>query len=93
MAGLAAAFCVALSLALAGPAAAQQGILLRDPAVCGGSDSAFSEAASKNAESLTSAQGFAALPVLTGVAVGYLMITLPAGISLGVLERKVAIAR
>jgi glutamate transport system permease protein len=44
-------------------------------------------------ESLTSAQGFAALPVLTGVAVGYLLITLPAGFGLGVLERKVAIAR
>jgi glutamate transport system permease protein len=44
-------------------------------------------------ESLTSAQGYAALPVLTGVAIGYLMITLPAGLGLGVLERKVAIAR
>ena len=44
-------------------------------------------------ESLTSAQGFAALPVLTGVAIGYLLITLPAGVSLGVLERRVAIAR
>jgi glutamate transport system permease protein len=44
-------------------------------------------------ESLTSAQGFAALPVLSGVAIGYLMITLPAGLGLGILERKVAIAR
>ena len=44
-------------------------------------------------ESLTSAQGYAALPVLTGVALGYLLITLPAGVSLGMLERKVAIAR
>ena len=44
-------------------------------------------------ESLTSAQGYAALPVLTGVAIGYLLITLPAGVSLGMLERKVAIAR
>jgi len=44
-------------------------------------------------ESLTSAQGYAALPVLTGVAIGYLLITLPAGVSLGVLERKLAIAR
>jgi glutamate transport system permease protein len=44
-------------------------------------------------ESLTSAQGYPALPVLTGVAVGYLMITLPAGLSLGFLERKLAIAR
>ncbi len=42
---------------------------------------------------LTSAQGYAALPVLTGVAIGYLCITLPAsGVLLG-LERKVAIAR
>jgi glutamate transport system permease protein len=31
--------------------------------------------------------------VLTGVAIGYLMITLPAGAALGMLERKVAIAR
>jgi glutamate transport system permease protein len=44
-------------------------------------------------ESLTSAQGYAALPVLTGVAVGYLVITLPAGGLLALLERKVAIVR
>jgi glutamate transport system permease protein len=43
--------------------------------------------------SLTSAQGYAALPVLTGVAVGYLCITLPAGALLAVIERKVAIVR
>lgn len=42
---------------------------------------------------LTSARGYAALPVLTGVAIGYLLITLPAGALLGVIERKVAIAR
>jgi glutamate transport system permease protein len=42
---------------------------------------------------LTSAQGYAALPVLTGVVIGYLAITLPAGFGLGVIERKVAIAR
>lgn len=42
---------------------------------------------------LTSAQGYAALPVLTGVVLGYLAITLPAGFGLGVIERKVAIAR
>ncbi len=42
---------------------------------------------------LTSAQGFAALPVLTGVALGYLAITIPAGIVLAVLERKLAVAR
>jgi glutamate transport system permease protein len=44
-------------------------------------------------QNLTSAQGYAALPVLTGVVVGYLAITLPAGAALGVIERKVAIAR
>jgi glutamate transport system permease protein len=44
-------------------------------------------------ESLTSAQGYAALPVLTGVAVGYLLITLPAGGLLAILERKAAIVR
>jgi glutamate transport system permease protein len=43
--------------------------------------------------SLTSAQGYAALPVLTGVAIGYLMITLPAGGLLAAIERKVAIVR
>ncbi len=43
--------------------------------------------------SLTSAQGYAALPVFTGVAVGYLLITLPAGAFLAGLERKVAIVR
>lgn len=42
---------------------------------------------------LTSAQGYAAFPVLTGVAIGYLCITIPAGLLLGVIERKVAIAR
>jgi glutamate transport system permease protein len=42
---------------------------------------------------LSSAQGYAALPVLTGVAIGYLCITLPAGGLLAVIERKVAIAR
>jgi len=42
---------------------------------------------------LTSAQGYAVLPVLLGVLIGYLAITLPAGALLGLLERKVAIAR
>lgn len=42
---------------------------------------------------LTSAQGYAVLPVLLGVLIGYLAITLPAGALLGVLERKAAIAR
>ncbi len=42
---------------------------------------------------LSSAQGYATLPVLTGVAIAYLMITLPAGAILAGIERKVAIAR
>lgn len=42
---------------------------------------------------LTGAQGYATLPVLTGVAIGYLCITLPAGLILAGLERTVAIAR
>lgn len=42
---------------------------------------------------LTSAQGYPALPVLTGVALGYLLITIPAGLLLGVIERRVAILR
>jgi glutamate transport system permease protein len=44
-------------------------------------------------KSLSSAQGYDALPVLTGVAIAYLCITLPAGAILAVLERRVAIAR
>ncbi len=44
-------------------------------------------------KNLSSAQGYATLPVLTGVAVGYLMITLPAGAILAGIERKVAILR
>lgn len=43
--------------------------------------------------SLTSAQGYDYIPVLLGVAAGYLVITLTAGALLGVLERKVAIVR
>lgn len=43
--------------------------------------------------SLTGAQGLAALPVLTGVVLGYLAITIPAGLGLGVLERKVTVVR
>jgi glutamate transport system permease protein len=44
-------------------------------------------------KNLTSAQGYDALPILTGVAVGYLCITLPAGAILALIERKVAIVR
>lgn len=42
---------------------------------------------------LTSAQGLDLIPVLLGVAAGYLLITIPAGMVLGVLERRVAVAR
>lgn len=42
---------------------------------------------------LSSAQGLAALPVFTGVALGFLCITIPAGLLLGVIERRVAITR
>jgi glutamate transport system permease protein len=42
---------------------------------------------------LTSAQGFAYIPVLTGVAIGYLVITLTGGALLAVIERRVAITR
>jgi glutamate transport system permease protein len=42
---------------------------------------------------LTGAQGYAALPSFGGVAIGYLIITIPAGVLLGVLERRVAILR
>jgi len=44
-------------------------------------------------KTLTSARGYEFIPVLTGVAVGYLVITLSAAAVLGVLERRVAIAR
>ncbi|GAA4682759.1 amino acid ABC transporter permease [Nocardioides nanhaiensis] len=42
---------------------------------------------------LSSAQGYDALPVFTGVAVGYLVITLTASALLALAERKVAIVR
>jgi glutamate transport system permease protein len=44
-------------------------------------------------QTLTGAQGYGALPVLLGVTVGYLILTLPAGALVSVVERKVAIAR
>ena len=43
--------------------------------------------------SLTSAQGYAATWVFAGIAVGYLCITIPAGLLLQVLERKTVILR
>lgn len=42
---------------------------------------------------LVSARGLPLIPVLLGVAAGYLIITLSAGALLAVLERKVAVAR
>lgn len=44
-------------------------------------------------ETLTSGRGYATVPVVIGVALGYLAITLPAGALLGLLERRVAIVR
>ncbi|GAB2680489.1 amino acid ABC transporter permease [Thalassiella azotivora] len=44
-------------------------------------------------QTLTSARGYETLPVITGALIGYLLITLPAGALLQVIERKVAIAR
>ncbi|MGY2067411.1 amino acid ABC transporter permease [Blastococcus sp. SYSU DS0619] len=44
-------------------------------------------------QTLTSARGFETLPIFIGVAIGFLLITLPAGAILQVIERKVAIAR
>ena len=44
-------------------------------------------------KNLSSAQGYDPVPVLTGVAVGYLAITLTAGLILALIERRVAIAR
>jgi glutamate transport system permease protein len=42
---------------------------------------------------LTGSGGFAVIPVLIGVALGYLVLTIPAGLLLGLAERKVAIKR
>ena len=44
-------------------------------------------------QTLTSARGLETLPVFLGIAFFYLMITLPAGAILQVIERRVAIAR
>jgi glutamate transport system permease protein len=42
---------------------------------------------------LVSARGLSLIPILLGTAVGYLLLTIPAGIGLGFLERKLAVAR
>jgi amine acid ABC transporter, permease protein, 3-TM region, His/Glu/Gln/Arg/opine family len=46
-----------------------------------------------NGTQLTSAQGYSPAGTLTGVLLGYLVITIPAGILLGRLEKKLAVAR
>lgn len=45
------------------------------------------------AKGLSSAQGYEALPVFTGAAIGYLCITIPAALVMLYLEKKVAIVR
>lgn len=45
------------------------------------------------ADTLTASQGLAALPVLTGVVIGYLIIIIPTGLLFGWVERKGAIAK
>lgn len=45
------------------------------------------------ADTLTSSQGLAALPVLTGVVIGYLIIIFPTGLLFGWIERKGAIVQ
>lgn len=42
---------------------------------------------------LTSGQGYAFLPTITGMAIGYLVITLSASILLSIAERRLAVAR
>jgi len=44
-------------------------------------------------DTLTSARGYAALPVLLGVLVGFWILTLPTGALLAVVERRTAVAR
>lgn len=44
-------------------------------------------------DTLTSAKGYAAAPVLIGVLVGFWLLTLPTGFLAGVLERRTAVVR
>lgn len=44
-------------------------------------------------DALTGAQGYAVIPVLTGVLIGFWLLTLPTGALLGYVERRVAVAR
>lgn len=48
---------------------------------------------SANGQSLTSAQGYAALPVLTGVVIFFWLLTVPAGLLLSLVERRTAVLR
>jgi len=48
---------------------------------------------SANGQSLTSAQGYAALPVLTGVVVFFWFLTVPSGLLLAAVERRTAVLR
>lgn len=44
-------------------------------------------------EARLTASGYSALSSLTGVAIAYLVITIPAGLALGVIERKIEVKR
>ena len=44
-------------------------------------------------DAANSALGYSALSSLTGVAVAYLVITIPAGLALGVVERRIEVRR
>jgi glutamate transport system permease protein len=48
---------------------------------------------SANGQSLTSAQGYAALPVLTGVVIFFWFLTVPSGLLLAFVERRTAVLR
>ena len=45
------------------------------------------------ADDLTASRGVAALPVLTGIVIGYLIIILPFGLLMGQVERRLVVAR
>ena len=47
----------------------------------------------QTSDQLTSAQGYAAIPVFIGVAAGYLIMTVPLGLSLDRIERRQAVSR
>jgi len=47
----------------------------------------------QTSDQLTSAQGYGAIPVFIGVAAGYLILTVPLGLSLDRIERRQAVSR